>query len=529
MTLSKSLFRRLGEHYSLWVSVCCMAVVTMYFSLIIPEKSVGFLSDDAVFLLMADIYSPWVDAIQPLYGYLVEHNRFPPLYPLLLALLGVDSNDAALASQITTLLWCLGFICVGTWLYREQGSRLLACLIPVLCALTPSMLLLSQELWSESLYFLLSFLFFTVLSFIRKEHAAATVLCGLLVCLLLLTRSIGLVLFLAFSAFLVANRPAGWRLAMLVSILPYLTWLGIQQLNSATESYYVELIHALADQGVDNIITALGSRLTNLWQSWCWLFTLMYASELSLFLQLFFALFLLLVVVGAGSRLRRGYADAFYFVFYLAALLLWPYGELHFQTRFLSPLMPLYFFYAYTGARIIVRRNIPGLPVYSILLLLLLAQLIPATTTLLQRAFEPVTAEYVPVSRNREWLLATSLDAGRKILVSQHRTVQLLLQISREIPKQECVFAIQGPIVMLYSKRIVGVYPDDAVNNWESFSRSPACHFLLAMNMVDHRGIFPPLFPCELVNNNDNFIKRVYYITEQNQQLEHMCLIKKTF
>src|SRR5215475_2636051 len=55
-----------------------------------------FFSDDAVYLLMADAFSPFVAADPALFDYVLRESLFPPFYPLLLGWLGAGS---------ATLLW----------------------------------------------------------------------------------------------------------------------------------------------------------------------------------------------------------------------------------------------------------------------------------------------------------------------------------------------------------------------------------------------------------------------------------------
>ena len=529
MNLYRILPRHLDCPYSCTVAVCGLLVVAFYLSLSIPAKNVGFLSDDAVYLLMADIYSPWRDALQPVHGYLVLHNRFPPLYSFVLALVGVDSGNAALASMITVAIWCLGFVLVGMWLYQETRSRLLALAIPLLLATSPVVILVAQELWSESLYFLLSFLFLYVLSAANKQSAALTILCGLLVCLVLLTRSIGVALLGAFFIHLMLERPRGWTTSLLLAVLPYTIWLGLQQLNSSTEGYYSEFMNSIRIIGIDGYLDLLLVRIYGYWQAWRWLFTLELAPGLSLVSRTVLILTLTLTWVGFGIRLYNKKTDAFYLLLYTLILIVWPYTDLYFQTRFHIPLMPLYLFYSFIGLNLLLARINYKRHAQIIGMLLLLSVVTPVSTQIVNRAFTSVAAHLEPYSRNRDWLLAENPVAGQKILAQQHRTVQLLLEISKEIPEKECVYAIQAPIVMLYSKRITGVYPASASTDWATFVEAPACRYMLAINMTDHRGVFPPLFPCQQLQKNTSYTQRRYYINENGNDELHMCLIEKVF
>ena len=84
-----------------WPGLVAVIVLSIfYFSFTSDDRVVGFLSDDAVYLLIADIYSPWRTASSPMLEFVRGENYFPPLYPLTMALLGVNTDTPALASIV---------------------------------------------------------------------------------------------------------------------------------------------------------------------------------------------------------------------------------------------------------------------------------------------------------------------------------------------------------------------------------------------------------------------------------------------
>ena len=82
-----------------------IAVSFFYFSITSNDHVVGFLSDDAVYLLMAEMHSLWNRDIDPVIEYMRPEYQFPPLYPFLLGLMGADSSSPELASSITTFFF----------------------------------------------------------------------------------------------------------------------------------------------------------------------------------------------------------------------------------------------------------------------------------------------------------------------------------------------------------------------------------------------------------------------------------------
>src|SRR5678815_4616641 len=83
------------------------------------HESAGFLSDDAVYLLMADGFSPFRPAEPGLTAYVMREALFPPLYPLLLAVLGAGSGTLVWAHVITTTTLVLALGIYGLWIKSE--------------------------------------------------------------------------------------------------------------------------------------------------------------------------------------------------------------------------------------------------------------------------------------------------------------------------------------------------------------------------------------------------------------------------
>ncbi len=66
-------------------AMAATATFCLYLLLALRNPHVGFLADDALYLLMADAYSPWRDAVGPVYDHLRRYCHLPPFYPLALA------------------------------------------------------------------------------------------------------------------------------------------------------------------------------------------------------------------------------------------------------------------------------------------------------------------------------------------------------------------------------------------------------------------------------------------------------------
>ena len=153
----------------------------------------SFQGDSGSYLLLARHWSPWwlpspaEAASWPLQSY-------PPLFPGLLALTGA-SHSLALAHALVVSLAVAG-AWAGIWYARDLLPLPWLGLLGALFLLAPGTLFATMPLMSETLYLLLSAL---VLLVCRRGPGSPLVLLltGILLGLLLLTRSIGIALLLA--------------------------------------------------------------------------------------------------------------------------------------------------------------------------------------------------------------------------------------------------------------------------------------------------------------------------------------------
>ena len=115
-----------------------LLICFFYLSITHDDQVVGYLSDDAIYLLMAEMYSLWSNDINPVLNFIRSEYYFPPLYPILLGLLGADSSSPALASSITTVFLLSNIFIFGLWIWRETRQFLPTIMLPLIFTFLPS-------------------------------------------------------------------------------------------------------------------------------------------------------------------------------------------------------------------------------------------------------------------------------------------------------------------------------------------------------------------------------------------------------
>jgi len=206
------------------------SISLFYYTLTSNDLVVGFTSDDAVYLLLADLYSFRNTSEVLLYDLIRQESYFPPLYPLILGLLGGDSSNPALAGNITITFLLISIFISGIWLWKETANKPISIIITLTVFLLPGTLILAQEIWSEFLFMV--FLYGTFLLGSKKKLEGQDWLgMAVLIALSSLTRSIGISLVFAFCLLLINKRVKFGTTYAVISMAPFLFW------NLARENY----------------------------------------------------------------------------------------------------------------------------------------------------------------------------------------------------------------------------------------------------------------------------------------------------
>ncbi len=503
------------------LAVLCASIITIFFySITTNDLNVGMTSDDAMYLLMAEAYSPWADSQSLLLDYIRGIKMHPPFYPIVLGLLGVTADTPVLATYLTVGFLLLGLLLIAIWIKHETNDGLLGIVLAVVFAFMPFTILLSQELWSEFLYIALFYGLLICLGRVDKTHND-WLLAALLVAILSITRSIGLSAILAFCLILVFARPKRFLLYMAISVMPFAYWHLWQGLTSRNSNYF--------STGADHLLGSIGQLWdysveywSVTWSAWVWLFDPL--AHYPYLAQFVCGVLLLLAFIGFCHRFMQRRLDAYYLVFYLAILMAWPYNTVFFITRFIYPLLPLLLFYAWLGShQFWSNRQKTSYFFYGLLALCVVVSY-PTTSQFISRAYADVEPDLKPYTRSRDWLLEANQADVEKRTIKTKSIIAILKTLKNYMPDNECAIAIQAPLIMLHGQRVIGQFHDDyfITSVADIKKHYSGCRFIIVMDMESH---LRPFYPIEHILNDDDFKITPLYETPRSTKKERRPLV----
>lgn len=322
----------------------------------VRQDGLGTFADDSVsYLVMAQVFSPWREASAPVAAAFATEAFQPPLFPLVLALVGAAHDFAAahvlnavFAATAIFLTWALGV--------RWLGGRATALLAASAVALLPGVWVETRGILSEPLFcvLLLGSLWLTQPALPERLRTGLLAIAFSLLCL---TRTAGVPVVLAYAVWM-ASRKATLR-ERLVALLPaaaglaaYAAWLllrpaDVMDINSLAA---LDRLRELAQADAPLSVLAAGVWRQALAMQEAWIGALMlFWVEGQAARPFLAALVGVLALAGLAMRFRDGRPDAWMAAAYLLLYLVWPFYDQ--MTRFLFPLLPVLMLYAFLSAR----------------------------------------------------------------------------------------------------------------------------------------------------------------------------------
>ncbi len=354
-------FILLSSRSSLFHYAALFVFVGVYAVFLIPfvahDGLASFFSDSVNYLLMARYLSPWQEA-SPAIVAAWPSQDFPPFFPFILAILGA-AYDYTLAHVLTALFLLLAIPLIFIFARSMFAANHQALLIVFIFCLSPSAWLNSMGILSEPLYLFLSLatlIFFDKADLSRKTNLF---IFGLLLALLVLTRTIGVAMLAAFIVICIVKWRRG-SLDRLYFVIPVFFSLAVM-----TASWWAHGT-VFAAHYVDQIGGLLGSETEIIKVSWDlkeqlvafhdnWLGGLLYYwTDQTLPAQSIILLAGLFSLLGLCIRVGQGKLDAIYVLLYLLVLFLWPH-PFHIR-RFIYPILCLLIMYSFYSLYVCARR-----------------------------------------------------------------------------------------------------------------------------------------------------------------------------
>ena len=472
-----------------------LLIAAFYTYLGLHNPYVGFLADDALYLLMADIYSPYHDALLPVYSHVRDHSQLPPLFPLLLGLLGAGTDNLA-AARICVAGFMIGaHVLFYLWLRSGAIPRRHALPIFVLQALLPITLIYSVDLWSEGLY--LCYTFLALLAFRYAEKMRFTMVSclavGIVVGCAIATRTVG---FALVPAMLLLCYRSNIKSALLMGASLVLFLLLIAQLDMGDMgvSYSDLLRSGFGEEPFATVIIHLGSAATAAWNAFA--YDLFQWREPGIGQGVILAGLLGLAIIGLAASMQHAPYAVIYLSGYCAIIALWPFPEI--MNRLVFTILPLWFYFAYQGvvvasARLKLKNDTGPILLIAAIFVLAAPSLLGSARQLIRtfpnKAFESFRT-------TRYWIDATRERSGMKELRYLKTLSNAAADVTRHVPAHECIHTVVPNIILAKSKRIAWLPLSEAAIRAGDLGR---CRYYFSIATTTHGR--RPMFPYSIIKN----------------------------
>jgi hypothetical protein len=443
-------------------------------------RAAGFLSDDAVYLLMADSFG-WRGQIGPeLSNYVMRQSLFPPLYPLLLATFGAGSFDLLRAHLVTTTTLVIALVIFGAWLRAQTQDRIGSTLLVVALTLLPGMLFQNLEILSEAPYLLLTLLAIWLAD--RPSSARwGRLPVAFCVGLAALTRTAGYSLIVAFGLWLLRQRREDRVRCFALAMVPSLVWILIKRRLYGGQAGYSQSWSPLWQELHGNLLSFFLHQCTGLWDA------LLANMDFWQSGVTCFAVGLTLLVAFSTwvRRLREWRLDAWYLLIGMAMLLAYPLPG--FFPRLILPWLPILLFYCYSGLRTIGAiwgERSGSIAAYAYVALLFLA-VAPSVEFVGRRAAEPIAVDLAHWKHTRYWLRPGPADIASATadVAMRENLIEATQQAGRLVPESDCVLGVHTAIGMLYARRVFVQPPPPSIGATEFERRIQECPYAFLVSV----------------------------------------------
>lgn len=481
-------------YWLFWLLIAVVIAVFVPFAW--HRNTAGFLSDDAVYLLMADFFSPFFHGNPLVPAFMMSRTRFPPALPVLIGLLGGGTENMYRAHLIVVSTFFASAALFCAWARRMLGARDVAAACLLGYVLLPRTMVYAIEIWSEYLYMAFVFMVFLLLDAGKRSRESSRELlfvCALVIGLAILTRTIGVALLAVFAVYLYRQAVERKLFYIGVAVVLPASWRLIKLLNHYQGGYVEDLAPYLSPSGMERMVLVhIPHEASLLLKTWYQHLSVTEASSSVLYAV--GAVLLVLALVGLARRAAAASEDSSYVLVYLAIIVVWPHPAEN--IRFLYPLMPMALVYMFFGLSGIMAGTLAPVRPWAQagLLGLVLLLILPNALLVAHRFLSPVPG-YIPEDyRHTRYFLRGNVEHAYQDVEQKNHIVRLMSRVSDQVSPDECVYSAHPVSTMLYSKRVSILMPSDA-----SIDKLTACRYLFVMNA---KALFPPDYPLHRVDTN---------------------------
>lgn len=427
--------------------------------------------DHAVYLLMADHFSPFSTRAPELTHTVMRYAPHPPLYPFMLGISGGTSNHPEIAHLVTTIFFVAFLFCYFGWTLRETENHGQAFLLCLVFAFLPTTLLQNLGIQSENLYMLLALAAIWIVSR-SGDNIRQLYLAAVLIGLASITRTIGVSLIAGFSVYLYLFKTTQRYQLIAVSLVPLIIWNATKAISGYEGGYFFFLSDLLSRKPLNELLwNQLVVESHALWSAWLTGFD----PWPKLTTVIVGSLILAVCVVGTVRRACSKKLDGIYVLIYLGVLLLWPFSRE--AGRFLYAIIPLFLFHGLEQVTVMLRYGARERAMYySYAYFLVVLFLSLATIAMFGHRLALAMRENPHYIHAQEWYTATDLDKARDTITAHQRLIWSWKRISATIPAGDCVYHVDPALLMMYADR-VSYPPPLAISTHDFRKMATTCRY----------------------------------------------------
>ena len=296
------------------------AIAAFYFYLTWHTQYVDFLSDSAIYLLMASYFSGSETIPTQVFDVVQNDYHLPPMFPIVLWLFGGGAEYPIASHIINTALVIAAFSSFAGWLNSQHVNWGTSIALVCTFAVLPVSLFFANFIVSEFLYITLVFLFLITLEKSSPENRLILI-AALCVGIVITVRSIGICLLPVLLLASLRDTKARTCLSLFVAIAIPAVW-QVYKLQFDASNYLSSFLESHGDNFFTSILTYTKINLHVLGLSWVKSFD----HYLGTYSYSLCAVIAGLAVIGWITRLVYTKPDALYVIGYLLIIVFWPHA-----------------------------------------------------------------------------------------------------------------------------------------------------------------------------------------------------------
>jgi len=497
-------------------SLLCFAYYQWTWSTILAGPG----GDNAVYLLTAKYFSPYSE-YSSVASYFAHVSPYPPLYPLMLALLG-GGESLLVAHLITTSFLLLSFLIFYYWLTLEKLTLELSLLVVLVFSILPGIYMQALSVHSENLYILLTLLsLLSVSIFEQKQEQRWLWIAVFAIGMASLTRSAGVTLIAAFVLYLWScNQQKKWMFS-LCSVIPFILWkiFGVQ----AGISYTENVLKLYSAAPIETLISQLSIEMKALWHGWQTIFSLTQTGSI------FLLAVALISLLGTGLRILQKKIDGYYVLCYVLLILVWPFpAEAQRFTLVITPILLFHGVYFISHVQISRLKSYQSWVLPVLFLSLITIQVLPDLVLAAQR-FQTKLPEKLQAFRHHSMWYRTDLQSAYDYIDSFRAIDKTMIELSTQVAEDQCIFAVK-PSIMAYHSNRMSKSPPIASVSARVFDReieNDGCQYFY-FSSISAPSFHTQFYPMDRLENRVEIVSVGYVDKHEDKIVGMLGVLKET-